>query len=281
MANIWSVDFGLSTPLPVGTVLGGYRVVEDIGPGGTSRVYRAVSLAGGTEVALKVLTAETVEDEVFMQRFERELAICKQLVHPHIALLLDAGEDEGRYYLVMEYLHGEDLKDRFERGPLPPAQALRILLETMDALAFAHSRDIVHRDVKPGNIRLTGAGVKLMDLGAARGAGSTNITQTGATLGTPRYMSPEQLMGSTFLDGRSDQYSLGVTAFELFTGEAPFSDSEILCNLSEPAPSMRAACPEIPEALDAIVLKMLAKEPQERYPSIELAAQDLRRYFKV
>ena len=267
--------------LPPKTRLGRYQIVEYIGEGSTASVYRALAVEDAQgEVALKVLKPRLTEDRTFMHRLARELKLCKELVHPNVAGLLAVRQQDGLVFLVLEYLPGEDLDARLRHGALPVELGVRVLSLVMEALSFAHRHGIVHRDIKPANIRLTPKGLKVMDFGMARTMGSTEITQTGALLGTPRYISPEQIVGSPEeIDGRSDQYSLGVTAFEMFTGSAPFSDTRVpqllTAHMSQAPPSMKSLRGDIPEALEHLVQRMMSKSPSDRYPSLDLALADL------
>ena len=224
--------------LPVGTRLGPYEILAQIGAGGMGEVYKALDTRLDRTVAVKVLPQHLSSPEV-RQRFEREAKTISQLSHPHICALYDVGREGESEYLVMEYLEGEPLSDRLAKGPLPLEQTLRYGIEIADALDKAHRQGIIHRDLKPGNVMLTKSGVKLLDFGLAKAmapakqpselsslpteAGKAdNLTQEGMILGTLPYMAPEQVEGRE-ADTRTDIFALGATLYEMATGERAFS----------------------------------------------------------
>src|SRR6267142_2803509 len=228
-------------PLSAGSRIGPYEVVAALGAGGMGEVYLARDTRLERRVAIKVLPADRVASPEARQRFEREAKIVSQLSHPHICALFDIGRhdsDRGPIdYLVMEYLEGETLADRLEKGPLPLEQTLRFGIEIADALHKAHRQGVVHRDLKPGNVMLTRSGIKLLDFGLAKGgspltgSGSltaaptrAELTQEGAILGTLQYMAPEQLEGRE-TDARTDIFALGAVLYEMATGRKAFSGS--------------------------------------------------------
>ena len=257
-----------------GAKLGRYRLLDRLGRGGMARVYRALpadELEADKAVAVKILQAEMAEDPEMRKRFGREVRMCQQLDHPGIVRIHDWGEDGDLVYLVMELVEGGTLRERIEQGGLEPAE---VLGQMFQAVAYAHSRGVVHRDLKPENVMLTARGrVKLMDFGLGKEHNSTNLTQSGAILGTPAYMAPEQIQGVGFEQG-TDQYALGVIAFELLTGRQPFQADDPVQLLfkhvaEEPPPA------GISPAVDAVLARMLAKSPAHRYPTVEEAGRAL------
>ena len=261
--------------------LGGYRLVEVLGRGGMATVYRALpeaTLNPQEAVAMKVLHRDALAQD--WQRFRREVIIAKELNHPGIVTLLDYGSIDDKRYLVMELIEGNTLRDVL---PLPLEHARRILRELGEAIAYAHSKGVVHRDLKPENVMLTSAGrVKVMDFGLAKTDTSSHLTATGTVMGTPSYMPPEQIQGKE-VTPRMDQYAYGIMAYELLTGRLPFDAEDgvqmIYAHLSEiPILPSRHGL-DLPEALDGVLLKMLAKDPQWRYESIVAASAALEEAF--
>ena len=201
-----------------------YEIDREVGRGGMATVFRARDVRHDRTVALKVLHPELAE-ALGAERFLREVRITARLAHPHILPLLDSGAADGLLFYVMPFVEGETLRERIRReGELPVDEALRYVREAAEALGYAHSLGIVHRDVKPENILLQGGHALIADFGIARAMDDTAqpLTYTGVSMGTPMYMSPEQAHGSAGVDARSDQYSLGCVAYELLTGEPPF-----------------------------------------------------------
>ncbi len=271
-------------PLTAGTKLGPYEIQGSVGAGGMGEVYRARDTRLERAVAIKILTGEQAGPEM-RERFEREARTISNLSHPHICTLHDVGQHEGTDFLVMEYLEGETLEKRLERGPLPPEQALRIAIEVADALGAAHRQGIIHRDLKPGNVMLTKAGAKLMDFGLAklRGgpapavsaltemaatAASRKLTAEGMIVGTFQYMAPEQLEGGE-ADVRSDIFALGEVLYEMATGKPAFTGrtkaSLIAAILSSDPKPISELQPMSPPALDRVIRTCLAKDPDERW----------------
>ena len=267
---------------------GRYALSSLLGSGGMGKVYHARDGVLGRDVALKLLREHYAEDEEFVERFRREAQNAASLSHPNIVAVYDWGRAEnGAYYMAMEYVPGATLKDRVEaEGPLEAREAARLGAEVAEALGAAHGRDLVHRDVKPQNVLLSAprgdgqASAKVADFGIARAANATTLTRTSHVLGTARYMSPEQALGKG-VGPASDLYSLGVVLFEVLTGD-PLYDADgpitlAMKHVNEPPRPPREANPGVPEVMDAIVLKLLAKDPEDRYASAGELAEDLRR----
>ena len=256
-----------------------YRTIETIGSGGMADVFKAVDEVLGRTVAVKVLHPRYASDPGFVQRFRQEAASAANLSHPNIVNIYDWGQDGDTYYIVMEYVRGADLKSLVEeRGPFPPVKVAEYGAQVAAALSVAHGYDIIHRDIKPHNIVLTPDGsIKVMDFGIAR-AGNTNMTQTGSVLGTAQYVSPEQAQGRP-LGATSDLYSLGIVLYELATGRLPFDGdtpvSVALKQVNEQPIPPRQIDPAMPPALEAVILKAMAKNPADRYQSAEEMRRDL------
>ncbi len=266
-----------------GTVLDNrYTLVEPLGSGGMAEVYLAHDEVLDRDVALKILRHQYAEDEQFVERFRREARSAAGLSHPNIVSIYDQGRSEdGAYYIAMEYVPRGTLKERISRyGALDPDAAAGVALQIADALQAAHEKGVIHRDIKPQNVLVTRTGdVKVTDFGIARAASST-VTATSAVLGTAGYMSPEQAMGKP-VGPRSDLYSLGVVLYEMLTGDLPYSAENPIAlsmkHVNEPPRSPREVNPEIPEALDALTVKLLAKNPEDRYASAAELIDDLER----
>jgi Tol biopolymer transport system component len=266
--------------LTPGTKLGPYEILAPIGAGGMGEVYRARDTRLDRTVAVKVLPRNLADNPELRQRFEREARAVSSLNHPHICVLHDIGRHEGIDFLVMEYLEGETLAARLAQGPLPLEQALQNAAQVADALSQAHRQGVYHRDLKPGNIMLTKTGAKLLDFGLAKlgpaGLGaeagdptlSRALTQKGTILGTLQYMSPEQLDGRE-VDGRSDIFSFGVVLYEMVTGRKAFEGkghaSLIAAIMESDPPSLSSVQALAPAALDRLVRRCLAKDPDDRW----------------
>jgi serine/threonine-protein kinase len=245
-----------------------YRLLSRLGTGGMAEVWAAEDSQLGRQVALKLLHSRLAADQDFVERFRREASAAAGLQHPNVVSVYDRGESQGNYYIAMEYLRGPSLKDLVRRGPLEPGYAVELVVQVLRAARFAHRHGVVHRDLKPHNVMLDGEGrVKVTDFGIAR-AGASDMTETGSIMGTAQYLSPEQAQGHA-VTASSDLYSIGVMLFELLTGRVPFDgDSPVtiaLRHVSEPPPAPSQLNPAVPPALDAVVLRALAKDPRHRF----------------
>jgi serine/threonine protein kinase len=257
----------------VGTSLGNYQIIEQLGRGGMANVYKAYHPGLALYRALKVIRPEFAGTAGFRERFQREAQAAASLRHPNVVQIHDFGEQNGLYYMVMEFLEGEDLKAVLEkRGQMRPfADIGKILNQVASALDFAHQRGIVHRDLKPGNVMITPQGQAILtDFGIAKLLDTDHkMTETGTGIGTPAYMSPEQARGSNNVGPTSDVYSLGIVLYEMLTGELPFkADTPLAVMLqvvSDPLPMPRQISPDIPDVLQGVVLKATAKNPSDRY----------------
>jgi streptogramin lyase len=263
----------VQTPIEIGSEFVGYRLDELVGRGGMGVVYRASDLRLKRTVALKLMAPELALDERFRERFARESELAMSLEHPNVVPIHDAGEANGRLYLAMRFVEGTDLKALLRgTGALAPARALAIVSRIGNALDAAHSRGLVHRDVKPSNVLLDAdEHVYLADFGLTRRLGDQGLgSSDGRSLGTPAYLAPEQIEGAE-VDHRADIYSLGCLLYECLTGEAPFERGSRLAvawaHLEEEPPSLGARNPALPAAIDAVIAKAMAKEPGDRYGS--------------
>ena len=269
-----------AAPLP--TLLAGrYRIVSPLGSGGMADVYLAEDERLGRPVAVKVLKARLAADDEFLERFRIEAQAAASLSHPGIVAVYDRGSADGATYIAMEYVCGESLKQRLRRdGALPPDEAVSVALAVLSALAAAHGRAIVHRDVTSYNVMLEEGGrVVVTDFGIAR-MGDSALTRTGAMMGTSSYLSPEQAQGRQ-ADERSDLYSLGVVLYEMLTGRVPFrGETDVavaMQHVSSAPPNPRTLSPGVPEALAGVVMRALSKDPADRYQSADEFAAALRR----
>jgi serine/threonine-protein kinase len=249
-----------------------YEILDRISEGGMATVYTARRMADGSIVALKVLREQYASDAEFIERFQREAKAVSELAHPHMVRVYDSGRDGSVHYIAMEYVEGANLKEYIRReGRLAPERALQIAAQVCEALEFAHSHNIVHRDIKPQNILLTRDGqLKLTDFGIARALSSATITQTGTVLGSVQYLSPEQARGSAV--GRAaDIYALGVVLYEMVTGQLPFEgDSPIavaLAHVHKAPPTPSSLVPGLSELAEGIILRAMMKSPTDRYRS--------------
>ena len=252
-----------------GTRLSGYEIVERLGGGGMAVVYRAVQQPLGREVALKALSSELFQDDGFVKRFETEAKTLARLDHPNILPIYDFEVIDGNAFLTMPLIRGGTLRDILNRGTLDPLTAWRYLREIGDGLQHAHDAGIVHRDLKPTNVLIHSDGrAMLADSGLARGAGQpTHLTTIGLAIGTPGYMAPEQVMGHD-VDKRADIYAMGVLTFEMLTGRLPYIGSNRMevayATVNSPIPSAVKINPNLPDELDVLLAKVLAKDPAQR-----------------
>src|SRR3954462_4046509 len=266
----------------VGTLLSGrYRLDAQVGSGGMSTVYRAFDSTLERRVAIKLMHRDIAADSDQLERFRREARAVAQLSHPHIVGVIDAGEEDGRPYIVFEYVEGETLKDRIRRmGRLPVAEAIAYAIEIARALGAAHARHIVHRDVKPQNVLIDEEGsAKVTDFGIARSLDDDEgLTADGRVLGTTDYVSPEQALGHD-VNGQSDIYSLGVALYEMLVGDVPFHGENQVAvamkHVREDLPDVQTRRPEVSAGLAAILDRMTDKDPARRYPDAHAVVEDL------
>ena len=267
--------------------LGKYEILEEIGRGGFATVYKALDPGLQRQVALKILHPHLAGDRPFVERFLREARAAANLNHPHIVTIYEVGEEEGNYYIAMQYLPGPSLADIIaDEAPVGVERAAELLAPVAQALDYAHGRGFIHRDVKPSNIILDEQGRPVLtDFGLVRAeedASTATLSMTGMTLGTPQYMAPEQADPDYEgeLDGRCDIYALGVVAYELLTGRPPFRGKTplkvLMAQVSKPPPRPQEVNPNLPEAVGGVLLKALAKTPEERYQSGSAFVQALR-----
>jgi serine/threonine-protein kinase len=274
----------------IGQTIGKYKIVEVLGRGGMAEVYKAYQESLDRHVAIKLMHAFLADEEDFLSRFQREARAMAALSHTNIVSVYDFDVQNGTYYIVMEYVSGGTLKQTLEGMAalgerLPLSNTVQIILEIADALAYAHSRGMVHRDIKPANIMINDDGrAVLTDFGIAKILSGPSFTATGAMIGTPAYMSPEQGLGQPG-DERSDIYALGVLFFQMATGRLPYDADTplavILKHVNEPIPEPTIIDARVPEAIHKVILKSMAKDPKERYQSANAMANDLRAAVRV
>jgi len=255
----------------VGQNIGKYRVLDRVGRGGMGTVYRAIDETLHREVAIKVLNAELNDPEV-ARRFRAEAITVARLSHPGIATIYELFQHEGQWLMVMEFVRGETLEGMVSRlGALSADKAAELCMQSLAALAHAHSMGVVHRDLKPANIMVTESGtVKIMDFGIARVAGTEHLTNVGFMMGTPAYMAPEQVLGQD-IDARADVYAMGVVFYRLvtaqlpFKGETPFAMAQAQVN--NPPTPVRSFRADLPVWVEDVMVRSLAKKPDDRFPS--------------
>ena len=262
-------------------IVGRYELEELVGEGGMSSVYRAYDTVLDRRVAIKVLHDHFSREPEYVERFRREARAIARLGHPNVVTVIDRGEWEGRQFIVFEHVAGENLKAVIVReGALPVGRALDLACQIAHALSFAHQLGIVHRDVKPHNVLLAAGGTaKVTDFGIARALDVDDaLTETGTVLGTGQYLSPEQANGQRG-DERSDQYSLGIVTFELLTGRVPYTGDNLMAvarrHIEDPVPSVRAVRADVPECVDTVIARAMAKRPQDRFGSMDALAAAL------
>ena len=257
-----------------------YEIIKSIGEGGMANVYLAYDTILDRNVAIKVLRGDLANDEKFVRRFQREALSASSLSHPNIVAMYDVGEDDGLYYIVMEYVEGKTLKQLLKkRGSLTLSEAIDIMLQLTDGMAHAHDSYIVHRDLKPQNIMIQDDGqIKITDFGIAMALNSTQLTQTNYVMGSVHYLPPEQAAGKGTTI-KSDIYSMGIIFYELLTGELPFKgDSAVeiaLKQMKEPLPDVHKLNNDIPQSIENIILKSTAKNPKNRYDDAKSMHNDL------
>ena len=258
-----------------------YKIIKNVGEGGMANVYLAYDTILDRNVAIKVLRGDLAADEKFVRRFQREALSASSLAHPNIVEVYDVGEDSGQYYIVMEYVEGKHLKALIKkRGTLTVSEVIDIMIQITEGLAQAHDSYIIHRDIKPQNILILENGlVKITDFGVAMAINSTQLTQTNSVMGTVHYLPPEQASGkgSTL---KSDIYSLGILMYELLCGQLPYKgDNAVeiaLKHLKEEMPSIKEKLPNLPQSVENVILKSIAKNPKNRYNDAREMNEDLK-----
>ena len=258
-----------------------YQIIKMIGEGGMANVYLAHDTILDRDVAVKVLRGDLADDDKFVRRFQREAIAASSLNHPNIVEMYDVGEDDGKYYIVMEYIEGQTLKNLIKkRGALTLAEVIDIMLQLTSGIACAHDSYIIHRDIKPQNVLILDDGrVKITDFGIAMALNSNELTQTNSVMGSVHYLPPEQANGSGSTI-KSDIYSLGILMYELLTGKVPFKgDNAVeiaIKHLKDQIPSVCEYNPEIPQSIENIILKACAKNPKNRYDSVSEMHNDIK-----
>lgn len=260
---------------------GRYQIIRTIGEGGMANVYLAYDTILDREVAVKILRGDLAGDEKFVKRFQREAKAASSLNHPNIVEMYDVGEDDGNYFLVMEYVDGRTLKSLIKkRGALSLTETVDIMLQLTSGIAHAHDSYLIHRDIKPQNVLILEDGrAKITDFGIAIALNSAELTQTNSVMGSVHYLPPEQANGSG-ASIKSDVYSLGILMYELLTGKLPFKGENAveiaIKQMKEQIPSLKAQNPAIPQSIENIVLKACAKNPKNRYDSVNEMHEDLK-----
>ena len=262
------------------TFAGRYEFIEVLGRGGMGKVYKVFDKKINDEVAIKILKPEISDDEKIIERFSNELKLARKIIHKNVGRMYDINEEDGTHFITMEYVPGEDLKSFIRRvGHLPAGKSISIAKQVCEGLIEAHRLGVIHRDLKPSNIMIDLEGnARIMDFGIARSLKTKGLTSTGVMVGTPEYMSPEQVEGKE-IDRRSDIYSLGVILFEMLTGKAPFSGetpySIAFKHKTEPPPDPKELNLQIPQKLSQVILKCMEKDKEERYQKVEELFSDL------
>jgi serine/threonine-protein kinase len=262
----------------IGNELGAYRIIEFLGAGGMSTVYKAYHATLERHVAIKVMPEQMGLDDVLRQRFQQEVRVIASLQHAHILPIFDYGEDRGRLYLVMRYIEAGNLEDRLADDAMNLDEISLVVHQVGAALAHAHHHGVVHRDIKPSNVLIDTQGdCYLSDFGLAKTMeASLRLTASGVGMGTPAYMSPEQGQGDS-VDARSDVYALGVMLYEMVTGQVPFRASTPVAvaikHITEPVPLPSSVKPDLSDGLEQVILKSLAKDPEERFQSVQEMVQ--------
>lgn len=280
----------IATPAPVEGAKGSliadrYRIESKLGEGGMAVVYRAHDLELDEPVAIKLFQNAT-DDPELLQRFRQELAVCRQISHPNVVRLFDIGTHEGRRFISMELLFGSDLSGLLEEGrPMELRRAVDLLVQACAGLSAAHERGIVHRDIKPENFFVSkGDVLKVMDFGIAKRTESPGLTRAGFIAGTPTHMAPEQIQDFAKVTHLADLYALGVVAYQLFTGALPFTHDDLvpllMMQVNEPPPTLRSQNPDLPEELEELTLRLLAKNPADRVQSCRELSIELRRIMR-
>ena len=257
----------------IGSTVGDYQIVQLLGAGGMGKVYKVRNVISDRIEAMKVLLPSLSNDADLSDRFMREIKVQARLDHPNIAALHTAQRIDGQLLMIMEFVEGQTIESILKEEKISLKDGIEYISQTLSALAYAHSHGVVHRDIKPANMMLTNGVVKLMDFGIAKIAADRSLTQTGRTVGSLYYMSPEQIQGAVTLDGRSDLYSLGITLYEIVTGARPFqgdSDFSIMAAHMQntPLPPIQYN-PHLPPALNEIMLMSIAREPEQRFQSAD------------
>ena len=258
-----------------------YQIIKSIGEGGMANVYLAYDTILDRNVAVKLLRGDLASDEKFVRRFQREALSASSLNHPNIVEVYDVGEDNGNYYIVMEYIEGKHLKELIKkRGKLTTSEVVDIMLQITDGMSVAHDSYIIHRDIKPQNIMILENGiVKITDFGIAMAMNATQLTQTNSVMGSVHYIPPEQASGKG-ATLQSDIYSMGIVMYELLTGKLPFRGENAveiaLKHLKEPVPNIKDELPNLPNSIENIILKATAKNPKNRYNDAREMHEDLK-----
>ena len=263
-----------------------YKIIKSIGEGGMANVYLAYDTILEREVAVKILRGDLSDDEKFIRRFQREANSASSLRHPNVVEMYDVGEDDGKYFIVMEYVDGKTLKGLIKkRGPLNLSESIDIMLHLTIGIACAHQSYIIHRDIKPQNVMILEDGrVKITDFGIAMALNNNELTQTNSVMGSVHYLPPEQASGNSSTT-KSDIYSLGILMFELLTGKVPFKGENAveiaIKHMKDQIPSVCKINPSIPQSVENIILKACAKNPKNRYETVAEMYEDLKTCLDV